>query len=567
MIKNLHISNYALIDEIDIDFAQGFNIITGETGAGKSIILGALSLLLGERADVKAVRRGERKSVIEAVFQLGDAPDVERIIAENELDNPVEGECLLRRELLPGGRSRAFVNDTPVTLPVLRQLAEHLVDIHSQHQNLQLASPEYQLEILDILGDNKELLSRYGQAYAIFREALKKYTDTRDMLRRNRDDAEYLTFQYEQLAAMCLEPGEHQQLESERELLANVGEIKEKLNMALEPLSAGTPNALDLISHAVDALNVLADTLGEGDRNIDYRLLAERLDSARIEIEDIADTLGDGDEQVTADPERLEYVESRLSQLYSLELKHHVDSTDELIALRDRLKSQIDTLEDADNVLHSLELSAKRAKKNAITLAQELSERRAATAADFAAEICRRAKPLGMPNLQCDIKIDKSKLGPDGYDQVQFLFAFNKNQQPIPVSGAASGGEISRLMLTVKSIVAERTKLPSIIFDEVDTGVSGDIAGRMGYTMALISKYIQVITITHLPGVAAMGSRHFKVYKEDDETTTNTRIRLLGEAEREAELALMMSGSATDAAALTNARALLAHAQEQLNKD
>ena len=564
MIKTLHISNYALIDEIDIDFAPGFNIITGETGAGKSIILGALSLLLGGRADIKAVRRGERKSVIEAIFLLGDAPDVERIIQENNLDNPVEGECLLRRELLPGGRSRAFVNDTPVPLPLLRELAEHLVDIHSQHQNLQLSTEAYQLGVLDILGNNRDLIDRYHKAFVSFREALKKYTDTRDMLRRNRDDAEFITYQYEQLAAMNLVPGEHEELEKEREILANVGEIKEQLSAALVPLSEGTPNALELVSGAVDALETLADTLGEGDRVVDYRLLAERLESARIEIQDIADTLSESNDNVAADPGRLQEIESRLGELYSLELKHHVDDADGLIALRDRLKAQIDTLDDGDNVLHSLEVAAKRAKKAAITLAQQLSERRAATAAEFSAELCRRAAPLGMPNLRCDIEMTKGKLGADGYDQVRFLFAFNKNQAPMPIGGTASGGEISRLMLTIKSIVAERTKLPSIIFDEVDTGVSGDIAGRMGLTMALISRYIQVITITHLPGVAAMGSRHFKVYKEDDENSTNTRIRLLDDSERRGELALMISGSTTDSAALANAEALLDHAQELL---
>ena len=564
MIKTLHISNYALIDEIDIDFAPGFNIITGETGAGKSIILGALSLLLGGRADIKAVRRGERKSVIEAIFLLGDAPDVERIIQENNLDNPVEGECLLRRELLPGGRSRAFVNDTPVTLPLLRELAEHLVDIHSQHQNLQLSTEAYQLGVLDILGNNRDLIDRYHKAFVSFREALKKYTDTRDMLRRNRDDAEFITYQYEQLAAMNLVPGEHEELEKEREILANVGEIKEQLGAALVPLSEGTPNALELVSGAVDALETLADTLGEGDRVVDYRLLAERLESARIEIQDIADTLSESNDNVAADPGRLQEIESRLGELYSLELKHHVDDADGLIALRDRLKAQIDTLDDGDNVLHSLEVAAKRAKKAAITLAQQLSERRAATAAEFSAELCRRAAPLGMPNLRCDIEMTKGKLGADGYDQVRFLFAFNKNQAPMPIGGTASGGEISRLMLTIKSIVAERTKLPSIIFDEVDTGVSGDIAGRMGLTMALISRYIQVITITHLPGVAAMGSRHFKVYTEDDDNSTNTRIRLLNDGERRGELALMISGSATDSAALANAEALLDHAQELL---
>ncbi len=563
MIKTLHISNYALIDALDIEFDSGFNIITGETGAGKSIILGALSLLLGGRADIKGVRRGEKKSVIEAVFKLGDAPDVERIIEENELDNPTDGECILRRELLPGGRSRAFVNDTPVTLPVLRELASHLVDIHSQHANLQLTSEAYQLGVLDILAGNNELLGEYHTAFAAFRESLKKYTQTRDMLRRNRDDADFLVYQYEQLDAMNLQPGEREALEQEREVLANVGEINENITAALEPLSEGMPNAIDLIDSAVGALTRLADTLGEGEQSVDYRLLAERLESARIEVADIAETLTEAGESIAADPERLEEIEKRLSDLYSLEQKHHLDSSDALITLRDSLKAQIDTLDDGDNILRDLELAAKRAKKTAIMLAHKLSERRCATANELSAELQRRAAPLGMPNLRCNIEITKDKLGHDGYDSVNFLFAFNKNQEPQPLGNGASGGEISRLMLTLKSIVAERTKLPSIIFDEVDTGVSGDIAGRMGATMSLVSRYLQVVAITHLPGIAALGDKHFKVYKEDDEQTTTTRIRCLDKEGRRTEIAMMISGSASDEAALANADALLTHAGKQ----
>ncbi len=563
MIKTLHISNYALIDALDIEFDSGFNIITGETGAGKSIILGALSLLLGGRADIKGVRRGEKKSVIEAVFKLGDAPDVERIIEENELDNPTDGECILRRELLPGGRSRAFVNDTPVTLPVLRELASHLVDIHSQHANLQLTSEAYQLGVLDILAGNNELLGEYHTAFAAFRESLKKYTQTRDMLRRNRDDADFLVYQYEQLDAMNLQPGEREALEQEREVLANVGEINENITAALEPLSEGMPNAIDLIDSAVGALTRLADTLGEGEQSVDYRLLAERLESARIEVADIAETLTEAGESIAADPERLEEIEKRLSDLYSLEQKHHLDSSDALITLRDSLKAQIDTLDDGDNILRDLELAAKRAKKTAIMLAHKLSERRCATANELSAELQRRAAPLGMPNLRCNIEITKDNLGHDGYDSVNFLFAFNKNQEPQPLGNGASGGEISRLMLTLKSIVAERTKLPSIIFDEVDTGVSGDIAGRMGATMSLVSRYLQVVAITHLPGIAALGDKHFKVYKEDDEQTTTTRIRCLDKEGRRTEIAMMISGSASDEAALANADALLTHAGKQ----
>lgn len=559
MIKSLHISNYALISELDIDFAPGFNIITGETGAGKSIILGALSLLLGGRADLKAVRDAGRKSVIEAVFDIADVPGVTGILHANELDGADLTDCILRRELLPGGRSRAFVNDTPVTLTVLRDIAVRLVDIHSQHQNLLLADADYQLSVVDNLADNAQLKEKYSEAFHAYRKALKKYTDTRDMLRRNSDDAEFIAFQFEQLDDMKLQPGEHKALEAERELLSNVSEIKETLTEALDPLSNRRDNAVALISQAVSALEKLAETLGDSaDDDFDIRALAERLESARIEVQDIAETLVDYDLSIGADPERLDEVEERLGKIYSLELKHHVDDSDALIALRDRLAEQLAALEDSDGVLAALEREAKKAKKAAYTLAVELSERRAASAAAFGAVLRNRAMPLGMPNLRCEIQLTKGKLGPDGFDQIQFLFAFNKNQTLVPVGQTASGGEISRLMLTIKSIVAERMQLPSIIFDEVDTGVSGDVANRMAEMMDSISRHIQVITITHLPGVAAMGERHFKVYKEDDEQATRTRIRSLSQAERTAELALMISGDPDNPAALANAADLLA---------
>ncbi len=559
MIKTLHISNYALIDEIDIDFSAGLNIITGETGAGKSIILGALSLLLGGRADTKVVRNNERKSVIEAVFSLGDTSGLAQLLSQNDLDTPADDEIILRRELAPAGtRSRAFINDTPVNLSLLREVAEQLVDIHSQHENQLLAKPEYQLGIIDSLAHNEELLAEYAKAYAAFRVSLKDYTDTRDMIRRNRDDADFLQYQYEQLAAMNLQPGEHRSLEQERDVLSNVGEIKDKLECALNPLVNAQENVLSLLAAAVNAVRELAETFEEGD--VDYNALADRLDSARIEVSDITDTISEADEKIGADPQRLAEVEQRLSELYSLELKHHVDDADGLITLQQRLAKQINALDDAENVLNSLENAAKRAKKAAWTLAEKLSERRAVAAAEFASMLRERAMPLGMHNLRCEISITKGKLGADGIDQVQFLFAFNKNQALMPVGSTASGGEISRLMLSVKSIVAESMHLPSIIFDEVDTGVSGDIAGRMGAMMAMIGRHIQVVTITHLPGVAVLGQRHFKVYKEDSDTTTNTRIRILSEEERPGEIALMISGSTDDEAALANARSLLSKA-------
>ncbi len=561
MIKSLHISNYALIDELDIDFDSGFNIITGETGAGKSIILGALSLLLGERADARVVRDPSRKSVTEAIYDISNGPLVKELLRANKLDADND-ECILRREIVPGGRSRAFVNDTPVTLPVLRDIAVHLVDIHSQHQNLLLASPEYQLNIIDNLADTADLLQEYRSAYAAYRQTLKQYTDTRELIRRNENDAEYLQYQYNQLAQLDIQPGEHTALEQEREILANVNEIKNDLGAALDPLVNASDNALFLMRQAVQALEELSASIGHSSDSIDFHSLAERLESARIEVSDITDSLVDYDLAIAADPARLDEIEQRLSMLYSLELKHHVDDSDGLIELQRRLGEQLEALENSDNVLARLEKAAKKAKKNAMTLAAQISDKRHAAAAEFADVLRRTAAPLGMLNLRCEISLTRGKLTPEGFDQIQFLFAFNKNQALMPVGNTASGGEISRLMLAIKTIIAEKIHLPSIIFDEVDTGVSGDIAARMASMMSAISRTIQVITITHLPGVAAAGTTHFKVFKEDDENATTTRITRLSRAEREAELALMISGNPADSAALANARALLEKASD-----
>lgn len=561
MIKSLHISNYALIDELDIDFDSGFNIITGETGAGKSIILGALSLLLGERADARVVRDPSRKSVTEAIYDISNGPLVKELLRANKLDADSD-ECILRREIVPGGRSRAFVNDTPVTLPVLRDIAVHLVDIHSQHQNLLLASPEYQLNIIDNLADTADLIQEYRSAYAAYRQTLKQYTDTRELIRRNENDAEYLQYQYNQLAQLDIQPGEHTALEQEREILANVNEIKNDLGAALDPLVNASDNALFLMRQAVQALEELSASIGHSSDSIDFHSLAERLESARIEVSDITDSLVDYDLAIAADPARLDEIEQRLSMLYSLELKHHVDDSDGLIELQRRLGEQLEALENSDNVLARLEKAAKKAKKNAMTLAAQISDKRHAAAAEFADVLRRTAAPLGMLNLRCEISLTRGKLTPEGFDQIQFLFAFNKNQALMPVGNTASGGEISRLMLAIKTIIAEKIHLPSIIFDEVDTGVSGDIAARMASMMSAISRTIQVITITHLPGVAAAGTTHFKVFKEDDENATTTRITRLSRSEREAELALMISGNPADPAALANARALLEKASD-----
>lgn len=551
MIKSLHISNYALISQIDIELCDGLNIITGETGAGKSVMLGALGLLLGGRADMRVVRDSTRKSVIEAVADVSAVRDIESVFAEYEIEPGADGICILRRELLPGGRSRAFINDSPANLQALKAVSLRLIDIHSQHQNLLLADAAYQLSIIDSMAGNAALRARYAEAYAAYRKTLKAYTDMRELLRRSAADAQYMEYQLEQLEQMELKPNEQSDLEAEREILANATNIKIHLTGALGPLAEDSVNAVGALSEALQHCRALSDVLDEADG------LAERLDMARIEVQDIAESLAEMDSRINADPERLDAVEERLSALYSLEVKHHVDNVNQLIALRDSLRTKLEALSGGDDSLAQLENTARKAKKEAMLLARELSATRHEAAQHFAAELTRRAMPLGMKNLRCEVAFMSDKLAPSGFDVVEFRFAFNKNQTPVPIGGAASGGEISRIMLSVKSIIADKMQLPTIIFDEVDTGVSGDVASRMADMMLGLSGRLQVIAITHLPAVAARGNTHFRVYKQDTEETTETHIARLDAGGREREIALMLSGKADDPTAIAAAKSLL----------
>lgn len=551
MIESLHISNYALIDKIDIDLNAGLNIITGETGAGKSIMLGALSLILGERADSKVIRDTQRKSIIEATFSVKQYPLLKEFCIENDIEWD-DDQCILRREIAPNGRSRAFVNDTPVSLSQLQWIASQLVDIHSQHQNRLITSPDYQLRIIDSLAHNEELLSEYSNRYNAFREAIKRFKNTRELINRNNSDEEFMRFQLQQLVDMRLVAGEQEELEKERELLANITEVKHKLNNALSALSTDSVNTLSTLHEAIDNCRGLSDVLN------DAQNLSERLETARIEIQDVAETLASFDANINADPKNLDDIEQRLSDIYSLQRRHNVDTVEELIVIRNEIKSKLDAIENSDEVLKDLEQKAKQAQRYALEIAKEISATRKKEALNFASLLKERALPLGMKNLQCEVSVtNASSLQPTGIDNVEFLFAFNKNQPLMPVGGTASGGEISRLMLSIKSIIADKMQLPSIIFDEVDTGVSGDVANRMGEMMRNIAQNLQVIAITHLPQVAAKGQSHFKVYKEDDDTTTQTRIRQLSTDERIDELAIMLSGSTVEETARANARTLL----------
>lgn len=550
MLESLHISNYALIDTLDLQLAGGFNVITGETGAGKSIILGALGLLMGARADTRVVADPAVKSVIEAVFTVDGMTALRDYCVASDIEWDDE-RCILRREILPSGRSRAFVNDSPVPLANLREVAVRLVDIHSQHQNQLLASPEFQLSIIDTLAGNGDRLREYASRWGQLREAARRLKAMRLKVEREKEDEEYTRFQLEQIEELNLQEGEQQALEEERDVQSNLSDIKHALGIVSGAIAQGEENALDLLGQALSECDRLESVL-PADESI-----PERLESARIEISDIADSLSRLDETLQADPARLQYIEERLGNIYSLCHKHHVDTSDDLIALRDRLREKLSALDNSDALLGQLEREARRAKSLAKETALEISEARKAEAVRFAALLTDTAMPLGMKNLRVEVEVLPAEMSATGIDSVQFLAAFNKNQPLMPVGSTASGGEISRLMLSIKSIVASRMQLPSIIFDEVDTGVSGEIADRMGAMMQQIARNIQVTAITHLPQVAARGNAHYTVYKEDDAQSTHTRIRSLTPDERVNAIAAMLAGANVDKTAVSAARALL----------
>ena len=550
MLEFLHISNYALIDNIDIAFHPGFNVITGETGAGKSIILGALSLILGGRADTRVVSDPSRRSVIEAVFTVDGYDELKEYCQASDIEWD-DDRCILRREIAPAGRSRAFINDSPVPLTKLQGVALRLIDIHSQHQNQLLATPDFQLMVIDTLAGNKAKLAEYATRYNALRDAIRKLKAMRLLVEKNREDEEFTRYQLDQLEDLALRPGEQEELENEKEVLNNLTSIKESLGRAISALSAANVNAVDLLGEAAGACEYLGDVLPKNDD------IPGRLESARIDISDIASTLEDIDERLSADPNRLEAIDERLNTIYTLCHRHRLDNGDGLIALRDSLAKKLDELDNSGETLAELEKEARRAKALAKETAMEISESRKKEAVVFAENLRKVATPLGMKNLRVEVEVAPAEMTATGIDSVRFMVAFNKNQSLMPVGDTASGGEISRLMLSIKTIIASRMSLPSIIFDEIDTGVSGDVANRMAIMMRDISKSLQVTTITHLPQVASKGDTQYKVYKEDDEQSTHTRIRRLTPEERIDAIAEMLGGSEVNEAARQAAISLL----------
>ncbi len=549
MIKQLHISNYALIDKLDISFADGLTIITGETGAGKSIILGALSLILGDRADSKAIRDTSSKTVVEATFDI-TGYHLERIFKENDIDWD-ETECIVRRELSPNGRSRSFINDTPVTLTALRDLSTRLLDIHSQHSNMLLSESAFQLSILDSIAENGSLLENYRKAYHDYRDASNRLEDLQRTIAQLRQNEDYIRFQLDQLQAMQLKPDEDELLEAQQSKLGNITKLKETLWNVESELN-GEDNSI------LERLSQVAQRLGNAERNLaEVKGMSERVQSSLIDLKDIAQTVSAVGDSLNDDPSELARVQERLNDIYSLLRKHNVQNTNQLIDIQHEYERQLGEIEHHDDTLEQLKALVDSHKASATEIATQLSVRRREAATHFGKELLSLAVPLGMRNIAFDVDFNHTELNSSGTDNVEFMMAFNKNQKPMPVKDTASGGEISRVMLCVKTIIARHMQLPSIIFDEVDTGVSGDIANKIGEMMAEIAHSIQVICITHLPQVAANGDHHLRVYKTDNELETLTRVEALGEEEHITEIARMLSGKGLDQAAINNAKSLI----------
>lgn len=550
MIGHLHISNYALISSLDLNFGPGMNIITGETGAGKSIILGALGLVMGMRSDSKAVRTGATKAVIEVEFDITGLVEVSTWLDKNIEDNP-SGVCIMRREISAKGNSRAFINDTPTTLDQMQTLSSMLLDVHTQHQNLSLSDNRYQLSVIDSVAGTNNVLKQYQEAYHTYRQALDEYARVRDTAERYRADEEYIAYQLEQINELGLVPHEQEDLERERDRAANATTTREHLEATNNSLNTGDGGIIAALTTAIEHLGHLQENYDDASD------LASRLMGVRTEINDIADTVADHLAAMTVDTMPLEEIEDRLSKIYSLETRHNVETSDMLIERAKQLQERIDIIHDSNGTLAHLENNAKQAKKQAVIIARQLTKMRTESALKFGETLVELARPLGLSNLRCDILISKSKLTPLGMDQIDFRFAFNKNQPLMSVGKTASGGEISRLILAIKAIVSEYANMPTLIFDEVDTGVSGEIATRMGKMMEKISRHTQIIVITHLPQVASQPGRHFCVYKEDDETSTNTNVKQLTKKERIDEIAQMLGAGAGDNAAHNNAVSLI----------
>lgn len=558
MLRQLSIHNYALIDNLDIELSDGLTILTGETGAGKSVMMGAISLLTGERADSKVLAGRDGKAVVEGTF-ANVSDDLKETFDANDLDWN-EGTVIVRREISANGRSRAFVNDTPVTLPLLAEIAGGMVDIHSQHANRLLSQPDYQLKIIDSIAGNEELRAAYKEDFSRFVMLHSRIKRLRESMEKNRENAELRAFQLEQLSKLNPRKGELAEVEKLYDLLSDADDIRGRLSEASNAISQADVSALSLLDEATSRLQGLDMSLFASNDSGESQSILERLQNLHIELKDIGDTLAHIASGIESDPVRLAKTDARLKDLYDAVKRFKVKDFDQLVELYSTLKNEKAGGGENLELLNRLESEAKglgdRLKKNA----DAISETRFEAAGQFEKILTANASTLGLRNLQVKINITRGKLTRSGRDTVEFLCSFNKNQPLMPVSQTASGGEMSRLSLCIKAVIADNLKLPTVIFDEIDTGVSGDIADRMGSMMADIAAGMQVLAITHLPQVAVKGTSHLLVYKEDNKERTVSSVRLLSKDERVHEIARMLSGKEINKAALANARTLLNYA-------
>lgn len=550
MLRSLYIQNYALIEKLDISFGAGFSVITGETGAGKSIILGAIGLLLGQRAEVKAIRQGASKCVIEARFDIS-AYGMEPFFEDNELE--YEEECILRREVYASGKSRAFINDTPASLVQMKELGEQLIDVHSQHQNLLLNKEGFQLNVLDILSHNDEQLSAYQSLYREWKQAQQELADLIARAEQNKADEDYIRFQLEQLEEANLSAGEQEELEQETDMLSHAEEIKAGLFRVGQLLTSDEGGLLAGLKESLNTMLGLQKVYSPATE------LAERLESTYIELKDVSQEVSSQEEDVEFNPDRLEEVNDRLNLIYTLQQKHRATTVEELLALAEEYAAKLAAITSYDERIGELTTLCDTLYNKVRKQAAVLTKARTGAAREVEKQMASRLVPLGMPNVRFQVEMGiRKEPGVHGEDTVNFLFSANKNGSLQNISSVASGGEIARVMLSIKAMIAGAVKLPTIVFDEIDTGVSGEIADRMADIMQEMGEQDrQVISITHLPQIAARGCAHYKVYKQDNETETNSHIRRLADEERVEEIAHMLSGATLTEAALNNAKALL----------
>ena len=550
MLKHLYIKNFTLIDELNIELFQGFSVITGETGAGKSIILGAIALLLGQRADSKTIKAGADKCVIEAHFDL-TRYGMDDFFTENDIENDPD-DCIVRRELLSSGKSRAFINDTPVQLTMLKELGERLVDVHSQHQNLLLNKQDFQLGVVDIFADDEQELSQYQQTYKAYHQVRQALDELKDSIERNRQNADFLKFQCEELTQANLTEGEQEELEQQSDTMSHSEDIKSALYEADNALSGEQIGVVSSLRSALYDLRKISEVYPAAAE------LEQRVDTCYIELKDIAQEVSNHLDRIDFDPAEMDAVTNRLDKLYSLEKKYHVDTVEELIAKRDELTVQLNNIENSDEALADLQQQLGQLHEKASQEAAALTKLRTKAAKTIEADMQTKLVPLGMPNVRFSVDIAREPLGLSGQDKVAFLFSANTSTPLQPISQVASGGEIARVMLSLKAMISGAVKLPTIIFDEIDTGVSGKMAEKMAEMMREMGNHgRQVISITHLPQIAALGSTHYKVEKQETVFGTVSSMKQLSDEERINEIAQMLSGSDVSDAAIANAKQLL----------